>query len=192
MTREQARKNLETIGIENPTDEQITNYLNQVQGETRFERDRADKLKEKASKADELQQQIDEMNSANQSDNEKLQTALDKANAQIASLQKDIARTKLLNNLASKGITGEDAEKLVSEDGALDIEILGKIISDRETSAAANKEKELLNGTPNPNGGKGGSDDGKTSAEKMVEKLFPKQEQGNNSIVNQYINNGGN
>lgn len=192
MTREQARKNLETIGIENPTDEQITNYLNQVQGETRFERDRADKLKDKASKADELQQQIDEMNSANQSDNEKLQTALDKANAQIASLQKDIARTKLLNNLASKGITGEDAEKLVSEDGALDIEILGKIISDRETSAAANKEKELLNGTPNPSGGKGGSDDGKTSAEKMVEKLFPKQEQGNNSIVNQYINNGGN
>lgn len=192
MTREQARKNLETIGIENPTDEQITNYLNQVQGETRFERDRADKLKDKASKADELQQQIDEMNSANQSDNEKLQTALDKANAQIASLQKDIARTKLLNNLASKGITGDDAEKLVSEDGALDIEILGKIISDRETSAAANKEKELLNGTPNPNGGKGGSDDGKTSAEKMVEKLFPKQEQGNNSIVNQYINNGGN
>lgn len=192
MTREQARKNLETIGIESPTDEQITNYLNQVQGETRFERDRADKLKDKASKADELQQQIDEMNSANQSDNEKLQTALDKANAQIASLQKDIARTKLLNNLASKGITGEDAEKLVSEDGALDIEILGKIISDRETSAAANKEKELLNGTPNPNGGKGGSDDGKTSAEKMVEKLFPKQEQGNNSIVNQYINNGGN
>lgn len=192
MTREQARKNLETIGIESPTDEQITNYLNQVQGETRFERDRADKLKDKASKADELQKQIDEMNSANQSDNEKLQTALDKANAQIASLQKDIARTKLLNNLASKGITGEDAEKLVSEDGALDIEILGKIISDRETSAAANKEKELLNGTPNPSGGKGGSDDGKTSAEKMVEKLFPKQEQGNNSIVNQYINNGGN
>lgn len=192
MTREQARKNLETIGIENPTDEQITNYLNQVQGETRFERERADKLKDKASKADELQQQIDELQSANQTDNEKLQTALDKANGQIASLQKDIARTKLLNNLASKGITGDDAEKLVSEDGTLDIEILGKIISDRETSAAANKEKELLNGTPNPNGGKGGSDDGKTSAEKMVEKLFPKQEQGNNSIVNQYINNGGN
>lgn len=192
MTREQARKNLETIGIENPTDEQITNYLNQVQGETRFERDRADKLKDRAAQADELQQQIDDMQSANQTDNEKLQTALDKANAQIASLQKDIARTKLLNNLASKGITGDDAEKLVSEDGALDIEILGKIISDRETSAAANKEKELLNGTPNPNGGKGGSDDGKTSAEKMVEKLFPKQEQGNNSIVNQYINNGGN
>lgn len=192
MTREQARKNLETIGIENPTDEQITNYLNQVQGETRFERDRADKLKDKASKADELQQQIDELQSANQTDNEKLQTALDKANGQIASLQKDIARTKLLNNLASMGITGDDAEKLVSEDGALDIEILGKIISDRETTAAANKEKELLNGTPNPNGGKGDSDDGKTSAEKMVEKLFPKQEQGNNSIVNQYINNGGN
>lgn len=190
MTREQARKNLETIGIESPTDEQITNYLNQVQGETRFERDRADKLKDKASKADELQSQIDELQSANQTDNERLQTALDKANAQIASLQKDIARTKLLNNLASKGITGDDAEKLVSEDGALDIEILGKIISDRESSAAANKEKELLQGTPNPNGGKGDGDDGKTSAEKMVEKLFPKQEQGNNNILSHYINGG--
>ena len=189
MTREKAKQNLVAIGIESPTDEQITNYLNQLNGETRYERERADNLKDKASKADELQQQIDEMNSANQTDNEKLQTALDKANAQIASMQKEMARTKLLNSLAGKGITGDDAEKLVTEDGVLDVEVLGKIISERETSAAANKEKELLQQTPNPDGGKGG-EDGKTSAEKLVETLIPKKDASNNSIINQYINGG--
>lgn len=191
MTREKAKQNLVAIGIESPTDEQITSYLNQLNGETRYERERADNLKDKASKADELQQQIDEMNSANQTDNEKLQTALDKANAQIASMQKEMARTKLLNSLAGKGITGDDAEKLVTEDGALDVEVLGKIISERETSAAANKEKELLQQTPNPDGGKGG-EDGKTSAEKLVETLFQKNDKGNDNIISHYINNGGN
>ena len=193
MTREQARQNLVTIGIESPTDEQVTSYLNQVQGETRYERDRADKLKDKAAKADDLQKQIDDIQSENMSDIQKAQSELEKANAQIASMQKEIARTKLLNNLASKGITGEDAEKLVTDDGALDVEILGKIITARETAAAANKEKELLNSTPNPSGGAGnGGDEGKTSAEKLVEALLPKQEAANNSIISHYINNGGN
>lgn len=35
MTREQAKKNLIALGVAEPTDEQVTNYLNQHNGEVR-------------------------------------------------------------------------------------------------------------------------------------------------------------
>ena len=35
MTREQAKQNLISIGISEPTDEQVSNYLNQLNGETK-------------------------------------------------------------------------------------------------------------------------------------------------------------
>ena len=50
MTREQAKQNLISIGVADPTDEQITNYLNQVNGETQKEKDKAAEYKEKADK----------------------------------------------------------------------------------------------------------------------------------------------
>ena len=42
MTREQAKQNLIAIGVAEPTDEQVSNYLNQVNGETKKEKDKAD------------------------------------------------------------------------------------------------------------------------------------------------------
>ena len=50
MTREQAKQNLISIGVAEPTDEQVSNYLNQVNGETKKEKDRADGYKAKADK----------------------------------------------------------------------------------------------------------------------------------------------
>lgn len=44
MSREQAKKNLISFGIEEPSEEQITNYLNQVNGETQKEKEKAEKL----------------------------------------------------------------------------------------------------------------------------------------------------
>ena len=62
--------------------------------------------------------------------------------------------------LAEKGIVGEDADNLIDADGKLDIETLGKIISEREKASASAKEKELLDRTPSPKGnGKDGADD---------------------------------
>ena len=48
ITREQAKKNLISIGVADPTEEQITSYLNQIGSETQKEKDKADKYKEKA------------------------------------------------------------------------------------------------------------------------------------------------
>ena len=47
MTREQAKQNLIAIGVAEPTDEQVSNYLNQVNGETKKEKARADRHKDK-------------------------------------------------------------------------------------------------------------------------------------------------
>ena len=71
MTREQAKQNLISIGVVEPTDEQITNYLNQVSGETKKEKDKVAELKAKADKADELQTKIDELEAGNLTEIEK-------------------------------------------------------------------------------------------------------------------------
>lgn len=160
MNREQAKSNLISFGITEPTEEQITNYLNSVNGEVKKEKDRADKYKLDADKATELQKKLDEIANQNLSELEKANKAADEAFAQVAALQKRIDRAEQLKALAEKGITGEQAEKLISEDGKLDYDILGQIISDRETAAKAAKEQEIANNQGNPGGGNaGGADD---------------------------------
>lgn len=165
MTRSQAKEDLKvTFGIEEPTEDQITNYLNRINAETKRERERADKYKTDAEKAVELQKQLDDLNEQGMSD-------LDKANKRIAELEKIQAISERKANLAKHGIVGEDADKLFGEDGAIDFELLGKIITDRETAAASKKEKEILDGTPNPGGAKGGKQEDKSEAEVIGETI---------------------
>lgn len=153
MTREQAKENLKTFGIEDPTEEQITNYLNQVNGESKRERDRADQYKEDAKKVKDLQAKLSEMQNANLSDIEKANKATEEANVKIAELEKKIARAETIKSLAEKGITGEDAEHLIREDGSIDFDTLGKIISAKESAAATAKEQEIAKNSTNPGGG---------------------------------------
>ena len=179
MTRQEAIDNLTLIGVSEPSDEQITKYLNQVHGESNKERERAEGYKKDADKAagiskkasdqnaalqskiDELQGQLDEINARDMSDVDKAhketedakkeaQKALDK----IAELEKEIARKNTLQSLADKGIVGEDASNLIKEDGTVDFDTLGKIISDREAAAATAKEQEIARNASNPVGGK--------------------------------------
>lgn len=173
MNREQARENLQSLGIEEPTDDQITSYLNTVHGESKKEKDRADAFKAQADKANELKQKLDELNNANLTEVEKANKATEDANKQIAELNKKIANMELKAQLAEKGIVGEDADNLITADGKLDIETLGKIISDREKASASAKEQELLNSTPSPkgNGNDGADDDAKPLDVKNAEKL---------------------
>ena len=154
MTREQAKQNLISIGVAEPTDEQVSNYLNQVNGETKKEKDRADGYKAKADKADELQTQLDELQAGNMTELEKANKALETANQQIAKLQKDNAVRDLREQAMSDfGITAEQVKTVVKEDGSFDTTSLGKIISDMKANAIAEYEKNALNSTPNPNNG---------------------------------------
>lgn len=172
MNREQATANLKSIGIEEPTQEQITNYLNQVNGETKREKDRADKYKADAELTAQLQAKIDEINNANLSELEKANLQTETANKKIAELEKDIKIMNLKTSLAENGIVGEDADNIVNglSAGTLDANALGSLISKKVELAVAEKEKEFLLNTPNPNGGTGNSEE-KSDAEKLAEKI---------------------
>ena len=191
MTREQAKQNLISIGVAEPTDEQISSYLNQVNGETQKEKDKANQYKAKAEKADELQTQLDEIEAGNLTEVEKVNKDLEAANNLIAKLQKDNAvRDQREAAMTNFKITAEQAKAVVKDDGSLDYTELGKIMSEKETAAAQAKEQEIANNSTNPGGGKaGGNNDEKTSAEKIASKLFSGKKQ-ENDILSHYLNGG--
>lgn len=120
---------------------------------------RADGYKAKADKADELQSQLDEINSQNLSEVEKANKALETANNRIAELEKAQAISTQKNAVIEKfKVTAEQANQIVKDDGSLDMDVLGQIISDKETAAATAKEQELAGNATNPNGGSSSGD----------------------------------
>ena len=139
------------------TDEQITNLLNQNNSEVAREKGKADKYKADAQKADDLQKQLDELNSQNLSDIEKANAERDKALNSVSDLQNQIKTMQLKTGLAEQGIVGEQADKLIENlnSGNFDTSLLGQIISEKNKSAIADYEKKNLHDTPNPYGGKG-------------------------------------
>ena len=158
MTREQAKQNLISIGVAEPTDEQISNYLNQVNGETKKEKDRADGYKARADAADGLQKQLDEIQAGNLTELEKANKALETANQQIADLQKNNAIRDLREKaMTDFKVTAEQAKAIIKEDGSFDTAELGKIMSEKETAAAQAKEQEIAKNQDIPGGGSAGS-----------------------------------
>lgn len=141
------------------TDEQITNLLNQNNSEVAREKGKADKYKADAQKADDLQKQLDDLNSQNLSDIEKANAERDKALNSVSDLQNQIKTMQLKTGLAEQGIVGEQADKLIESlnGGNFDTSLLGQIISEKNKSAIADYEKKNLDGTPNPDGNKGGT-----------------------------------
>lgn len=189
MTREQAKQNLISIGVAEPTDEQVSNYLNQVNGETKKEKDRADGYKAKADKADELQTQIDEIQAGNLTELEKANKALETANQQIADLQKSNAiRDQREAAMTNFKITAEQAKTVVKDDGSLDYTELGKIMSEKETAAAQAKEQEIAKNQDIPGGGSaGGSGKEKTADVENAEQITFGNPAANAEAKNYYV-----
>lgn len=192
MTRAEAKQKLISYGIAEPTEEQITDLLNSINAETKKEKDRADGYKADADKAAELQAELDRINEQNLSEVEKANKALETANQKIAQLEKAQAILAQRNSVVEKfKVTSEQAKQIVKEDGSLDYDVLGQIISDKETAAATAKEQEIASKATNPGGGSSGAnDDGnKSNAEKLASKFFGDKKQENN-ILSHYVNGG--
>lgn len=181
------REELIAMGIsEENADKIMADYGSTVQKANA----KAEQYKEKANKAEELQTQLDELNSQNMTELEKATTALEAANKQIAQLEKkDTVRTQRANAMEKFGLTAEQASKVVTDDGATDYEVLGQIFAESKKTAIAEYEKQKLDDTPNPGGSTGGSGEEKTNAEKLVEKYYSGQKQ-NNDVLSHYV--GGN
>lgn len=171
MTREQAKQNLIGFGIAEPTDEQITNYLNQIGGEVKGYKDKLANVGDKDERISELEKQLEKIQKQGMSDVELANAEKDKALASVANLEKQIEQMITKAELAKLGITGEVADTLVSGNGKLDFNTLGQIISDREKNAVSEYEKKALENTPNPNGNKGKDEPQKTEAEQIAESL---------------------
>ena len=150
MTRNEVKELMKSWGIEEPTDEQVTDYLNRIQKEVKTAEDKANRYKADADKVRDLEKQIEEMNSANMTDLEKANKATEDAMNKVASLEKTVRQMEQLKALADIGIVGDDANGLVNEDGSLNTEKLGEIISAREKSAVATYQKQSLESTPAP------------------------------------------
>jgi hypothetical protein len=190
MTREQAKQNLIAIGVAEPTDEQVSNYLNQVNGETKKEKDKADQYKAKADNADELQKKLDELEAGNLTELEKANKALDTANQQIAELQKKNAIRDLREKaMTDFKVTAEQAKTIVKEDGSFDTAELGKIMSEKETAAAQAKEQEIANNSTNPGGGTAGGnkDNTKTADVENAEKITFGSNSATTEAKNHYV-----
>lgn len=164
MTREELR----AMGIE---DEQIDKIMASHAKDIQAANSKAEKYKGEADRAAEYKAQLDALNEQNLTDIEKANKATETANSRIAELEKQIARSNNLSKLAEMGITGEDAEKLLSENG-IDYSVLSQIIANRENTAAIKKEQEIASKAGNPSGGIGGNaTPEKTSAEKVAESV---------------------
>lgn len=172
MTREQAKKNLIAFGIEAPTEEQITNYLNQVKTEV-------DPFRDKANKTDELQTELDKLNQQGMTELEKANKAIEDSNKIIAELTKQVNKSEVKAIFGGAGLTEDDYKDLIDGIVSDDLETSKSLASNFVT--ILNKQKEvteskvkegLLKETP---GGSGKSDDGnsdlKTEAEKIAETL---------------------
>jgi len=190
MTREDVKKLFPEA-----TEEQVTGLLNQTNSELAHERGRFEKLKAdtatiqaRADEADVLQAKIDEIEQAKLSDVEKVSKELEKANKQIAELTKAAYVKEQKANAAIKfGISAEKAEEIIKEDGSIDFDILGAVITEKETAAALAKEKEIAANSANPGGGST-QDSGteKTGAEKIAEKMFSQKTSDTATIISQY------
>lgn len=171
MTREQAKQNLIGFGIAEPTDEQITNYLNQIGAETKSYKDKLASVGGKDDRIAELEKELEKLNKQNMTELELERAEKDKALSSVANLEKQIEQMITKAELAKLGITGEVADTLVSGNGKLDFATLGQIISDREKNAISEYEKKALENTPNPSGNNGKDEPQKTEAERIAESL---------------------
>ena len=181
------REELKEMGL---TDEQVEKIMSDMGKSIQKATSLAEKYKEDAEKASELQKQIDEINNANLSEIEKANKLVEDSNKRVAELESKLKAQETRSDLATIGIVGEDADKIIEglNGGKLDITVLGQFITNREKQAVADFEKKSLDATPNPTGGKG-SEDTKTEAEKVAEMIAPNiggSSQNTTSIIDSY------
>ena len=154
MKREEAKANLIALGVADPTEEQISNYLNQLEGETNGLKTQLSNAQKDAQNVADLKKQLKDLQDSKLTDEQKAK------DNKIAELTAKVQAMEMKSQLAEQGITGEDADKLIeSSANGLNVELLGQIIKAKEEAAAKAKEEEIAKGSTNPGGGNGGKKD---------------------------------
>lgn len=189
MTREDVKKI-----FPDATDEQITSFLNQSNSDVAKEKAKNQKLKEDAEKAKALETELEELKKQNMSEAERTELEHQKEKAtnekRISDLesalkvaQKDALTGKITSIFANAGMKGDayagaikafsnmDAEDALKEAQTFVDGIFEVNKSTLDTAKAA-WEKEALENTPNPGGGKSGGEPEKKSEASEYAKAY--------------------
>lgn len=176
MTRAQAKQQLIDLGIAEPTEEQISKLLDSVTEETKSEKARADKYREKADKADNLEKQLTDLQNQNLSDDEKRQKEKEELEKKVAELTANSFKSEAKAILKGAGMDDESIEALLPgmiadtlENTQARANAYVSAMNKSIENAIKAKEKDDLDGTGTP-GGEGGEDD-KTDDVKNAESL---------------------
>ena len=189
MTREDVKKI-----FPDATDEQITSFLNQSNSDVAKEKAKAQKVKEQAEKADALEKELEELKKQNMSESEKAELERQKEKATnekrisdlesaLKAAQKDALTGKITSIFASAGMKGDAYAGAIkafsnmdSEDALKEAQTFVDGISEVNKStldtAKAAWEKEALENTPNPGGGKSGGEPEKKSEASEYAKAY--------------------
>ena len=185
MTREQAKQVLIGMGIEEPSDEQVSKYLDSVTGEVKKEKDKNASLQEKANKAADLEKELEELKQQNMTDAEKAELERQKEKAAnekrisdlesaLATSQREALTGKITSIFANAGMQGDayagaiKAFSNMNKEDALKeaqtfVDGISEVNKTTLDTAKAAWEKEILENTPKPRGGAGDSNEAKKS-----------------------------
>lgn len=189
MTREDVKKI-----FPDATDEQITSFLNQSNSDVAKEKAKNQKLKEDAEKAKALETELEELKKQNMSESEKAELERQKEKAAnekrisdlesaLKAAQKDALTGKITSIFASAGMKGDayagaikafsnmDAEDALKEAQAF-VDGISEVNKSTLDTAKAAWEKEALENTPNPGGGKSGGEPEKKSEASEYAKAY--------------------
>ena len=189
MTREDVKRI-----FPDATDDQITSFLNQSNSDVAKEKAKAQKAKEQADKAEALEKELEELKKQNMTEAEKAELERQKEKAAnekrisdlesaLATSQKEALTGKITSIFANAGMKGDayaGAIKAFSNMNAEDalkeaqtfvdgISVENKNALD---TAKAAWEKEALENTPNPCGGKSGGEPEKKSEASEYAKAY--------------------
>lgn len=189
MTREDVKKI-----FPDATDDQITSFLNQSNSDVAKEKAKAQKVKEQADKAEALEKELEDLKQQNMTEAEKAELERQKEKAAnekrisdlesaLAISQKEALTGKITSIFANAGMKGDayaGAIKAFSNMNAEDalkeaqtfvdgISVENKNALD---TAKAAWEKEALEKTPNPGGGKSGGEPEKKSEASEYAKAY--------------------
>lgn len=191
MTRAEAEAFLKTLGISEPTKEQIDAHLDALNKAIKKEKDRADRLEEVASKSSELAAELEKIKNRDLSAEEKAKKQQEAYEKRIAELEANQKKSEQREKLREAGLNNDVIDKFFTESGDVDYATLGQILSEAKANGASEKEKELAGKASNPGGGKAGSESNEKSlAEKTAEaigKSLGAQSKASADILSKYI-----
>lgn len=189
MTREDVKKIFPEA-----TDEQITSFLNQSNSDVAKEKAKAQKVKEQAEKADALEKELEELKQQNMTDAEKAELERQKEKAAnekrisdlesaLATSQREALTGKIASIFANAGMQGDayagaikafsnmNAEDALKESQTF-VDGISEVNKTTLDTAKAAWEKEALEKTPNPGGGKSGGEPEKKSEASEYAKAY--------------------